>query len=361
MYEEYFGFSGKPFALTPDSRFFYPSRAHARAMSYLEYGVQCAEGFIVVSGEVGAGKTTVVQGLLHSLTGKPIVAAQIVSSQLGGFELLQAVAAAFGISYGDWPKARLIDEIGRFLMAVRSSGRRALLVVDEAQNLDKSALEELRMLSNLQDGARPLLQSFLVGQPELKEILRSADMLQLQQRIIAAYHLGPLDLQDTKNYIQHRLNVVGWAERPRIDDETYEEVYRRTGGIPRLINVFFDRMLLVGFLEERSALTRETALAVADDIADEGGSNPQLMAAGSSKVVDENVPSLNEDVALRQLDVLESLQRVISQGGRIERYVISAFRGVRELVDVQRTKDVSGRRGEDCSEGKEWAQRGRRE
>jgi putative secretion ATPase (PEP-CTERM system associated) len=346
MYEAYFRLSGKPFALSPDARFFYPSKAHMRAMSYLEYGIQSAEGFIVVSGEVGAGKTTIVQGLIQSLGGKPIVPAQIVSSQLEGMELLQMVAAAFGVPYADLPKPRILEELTRFLAALLASGRRALLIVDEAQNLRKSALEELRMLSNLQHGAQPLLQSFLVGQPELKDILRSADMLQLQQRVIAAYHLGPLDAQDTRNYIEHRLRVVGWQDRPVITDDAYEEVYRQTGGVPRRINVFCDRLLLVAYLEEQERITRELALAVAEDIALEvggaGGARPDS-APGSV--------ALDADVALRQLDLLDGLQRVMAQGARVERYVLSTFREIKRLIDVvegDRDDAGLGRKGEAC-------------
>ncbi|MFZ5492361.1 MAG: XrtA/PEP-CTERM system-associated ATPase [Pseudomonadota bacterium] len=338
MYEAYFGLSGKPFALSPDARFFYPSKAHMRAMSYLEYGVQSAEGFIVVSGEVGAGKTTIVQGLLKSLGGKPIVPAQIVSTQLEGVELLQTVAAAFGVPYLELPKPRILEELTRFLSAVLASGRRALLVVDEAQNLGKSALEELRMLSNLQHGAQPLLQSFLVGQPELKDILRGADMLQLQQRVIAAYHLGPLDAQDTKSYVEHRLRVVGWQGRPSIDDDAYEEIHRQTGGVPRRINVFCDRLLLVAYLEDRSLLTRQMALEVADDIALEMGGAGERRPGPLDVAVEGDA-----DAAMRQLDLLDGLQRVIAQGARVERYVLSTFRELKRLNELLHAERAEGR------------------
>jgi general secretion pathway protein A len=334
MYEAYFGLTGKPFALSPDARFFYPSKAHMRAMSYLEYGVQSGEGFIVVSGDVGAGKTTIVQGLLGSLGGKPIVAAQIVSTRLEGLEVLQTVAAAFGVPYVDSSKAKLIEELTRFLSSLMASGKRALLIVDEAQNLGKGALEELRMLSNLQAGPKPLLQSFLIGQPELKDILRSADMLQLQQRVIAAYHLGPLDAPDTRNYIEHRLRVVGWQGRPVISDDAYEEVHRQTGGIPRRINVFCDRLLLTGYLEEHSVLTGEIALTVAADLAAESGGPTDSQHGGAQVGANGGLGAVDDDIAFRQLDVLDGLQRIITQGARVERYVLSAFRGIKQLIEL---------------------------
>lgn len=349
MYEAYFGFSGKPFALSPDARFFYPSKSHMRAMSYLEYGVQSAEGFIVVSGEVGAGKTTIVQGLIQSLGGKPIVPAQIVSTQLEGVELLQTVAAAFGVPYLDLPKPRVLEELTRFLSAVLASGRRALLIVDEAQNLSRGALEELRMLSNLQQGAQPLLQSFLVGQPELKDILRGADMLQLQQRVIAAYHLGPLDAQDTRNYIEHRLRVVGWQDRPTITDDAYEEIYRQTGGVPRRINVFCDRVLLVAYLEERAMVTRQIALEVADDIALEVGA-PRESRPGEGRSDPLGSAPMDSDTAFRQLDLLDGLQRVIAQGARVERYVLSTFREMKRLIELVEAERGGERRARRAGE-----------
>lgn len=332
MYESYYGLSGKPFALSPDARFFYPSRAHMRAMSYLEYGVQSGEGFIVITGDVGAGKTTMVQGLLDSLRDKPIVAAHIVSTHLEGLDLLQTVAEAFRIPYTDQSKAKLLSNLSGFLSKMAAVGKRALLVVDEAQNLSRAALEELRMLSNLQVGAKPLLQSFLVGQPEFKDILKSADMLQLQHRIIAAYHLGPLDAQDTRAYIEHRLRVVGWQDRPHIDDDAYAEIYKQTGGVPRRINVFCDRLLLMGYLEERLALTLDTVLVVADDMSAEFGmpATAHSPALGSSATA----PVVDDDIAFRQLDILDALQRLIAQGTRIERYVLAAFRSLKQLTDV---------------------------
>ncbi len=348
MYESYYGFTGKPFALSPDARFFYPSRAHKRAMSYLDYGVQSGEGFIVVTGDVGAGKTTLVQGLLNSLRGKSIVAAHVVSTQLEGLDLLQTVAGAFGVPYTGLSKARLLGDLGGFLNQVAASGKRMLLVVDEAQNLSKSALEELRMLSNLQNGAKPLLQSFLVGQPEFKDILRSADMLQLQQRVIAAYHLGPLDETDTRGYIEHRLRIVGWQGRPAIDDGAFSEIFVQTGGVPRRINVFCDRLLLMGYLEERAGLTREAVLLVAEDVLAEFGmsataATPGLRAGTASQVQ-------HDDLALRQLDVLEALQRLATQGLRLERYVLAAFRAVKELSGRTECREAHVDDGDRCDE-----------
>ena len=299
-------------------------------MSYLEYGVQSGEGFIVVTGEVGAGKTTLVQGLLNSLRTKPIISAHIVSTQLEGVDLLQTVASAFNVPYAGLSKTALLGSLERFLFKMARSGKRALLVVDEVQNLSKSALEELRMLSNLQTEAKPLLQSFLVGQPEFKEMLRGADMLQLQQRVLAAYHLGPLDEADTRAYIEHRLAVAGWSGRPGISSDAFGELFIQTAGVPRRINVFCDRLFLMGYLEELDEFSRDTVSLVAADMAAEFGAPNSVVPAAAVAVGDSLA---GEDVAIRQLDVLDALHRLTTQGIRLERYLLAAYRSVKDLTE----------------------------
>src|SRR5262245_7090509 len=198
MYEAFYGLTGKPFQLNPDPEFFFASRGHARAYAYLQYGLHQSEGFIVVTGDVGAGKTTLVRSLLKRLDADKVVAAQLVSTQLDAEDMLKAVATAFGVPGRTSEKATLLAHIEAFLVALVPERRRALLIVDEAQNLTPRAVEELRMLSNFQLENRALLQSFLIGQPELRQVLQSAHMQQLRQRVIATYHLGPIDKQETQ-------------------------------------------------------------------------------------------------------------------------------------------------------------------
>src|SRR5574340_1713413 len=193
MYESYYGLSGKPFQLNPDPAFFFGSRGHKRAFAYLEYGLHQSEGFIVITGEVGAGKTTLVRSLLQKLDPQKVVAAQLVSTQLDAEDTLRMVAAAFGLPNKAFEKAELLLALEMFLVSITAKGKRALLVVDEAQNLAPRAVEELRMLSNFQLEAHALLQSFLIGQPEFKDTMQSEHMQQLRQRVIASYHLGPMD------------------------------------------------------------------------------------------------------------------------------------------------------------------------
>ena len=251
MYEAHFGLSGPPFQLNPDPSFYFNSKGHGHALAYLRYGVVQGEGFIVVTGDIGAGKTTLVRTLLDELDRAKVIAAQIVSTQLESGDLLQAIITAFGIPCQGSTKASMISTLEAFLMTLATQGRRALLVIDEAQNLEIRAIEELRMLSNFQLGTQTLLQSFLVGQPELRKALESPSMEQLRQRVTASCHLGPLGVDETRGYVEHRLHRVGWQHRPAISDEAFDQIYRWSGGVPRRINRLANRLLLAAFLEGR--------------------------------------------------------------------------------------------------------------
>lgn len=249
MYEAFYGLSSKPFQLNPDPSFYFSSKQHKRARAYLEYGVMRSEGFIVITGEVGAGKTTIVRGLLDSLDPNTVVAAHLVSTQLGAEDTLRLVGAAFGVPVGGGvSKGDLLLSLEAFFVAQMLQGRRCLLIVDEAQNLQAQAVEELRMLSNFQYGQKALLQTFLIGQPEFREILQSPGMVQLQQRVAATCHLGPLDADETRVYVLHRLKCAGASGKPTFDAEVFGRIYAHTGGIPRRINTLCDRVLLQGFL-----------------------------------------------------------------------------------------------------------------
>lgn len=266
MYEAFYKLSAKPFQLNPDPRFFYGSKGHKRAMAYLEYGLSLAEGFIVITGEVGAGKTTLVRQLLKKLEGQNVVAAQLVSTQLDAEDTLRMVAGAFGVEHEGATKATLLKKLEDFLQGCLRQNKRVLLVVDEAQNLAPRAVEELRMLSNFQSADRPLLQSFLLGQPEFRRTLQSEGMQQLRQRVIASYHLGPMDAAETQAYIQHRLDLVGWQGDPNYTADAFSLIFQYTGGIPRKINMLCDRLMLLGFLAEKHTLDEEAVQEVIADL-----------------------------------------------------------------------------------------------
>ncbi len=276
MYETFYGLTGKPFQLNPDPAFYFGSRGHKRAFAYLQYGLYQSEGFIVITGEIGAGKTTIVRSLFEHIDRDKLVAAQLVSTQLDADDMLRSVGAAFGLPVKAVEKAVLLASLEAFLCQLALDGKRALLVVDEAQNLTPRAIEELRMLSNFQLGDQALLQSFLVGQPELRTMMQSPQMQQLRQRVIASYHLGPLDKAETQAYIEHRLHHVGWKDDPRFDPACFEMIHGLTGGIPRRINTLCNRLMLAGFLGEKHLLEPADVHGIAREIRDELGADATL-------------------------------------------------------------------------------------
>ena len=268
MYEAYYQFQARPFQLSPDPNFLFSSWGHRRAMAYLAYGMHQGEGFIVITGEVGAGKTMLASTLARKVTARTVVLAQVVSTSLEADDLVRTVAAAFGLSQEN-SKAELLNRIEQFLVACHKQGKRALLIVAEAQNLPARSLEELRMLSNFVCAGKPLLQTFLLGQPEFRRILQSASMEQLRQRVIATCHLGPMDSAETEAYIVHRLRTAGWRDDPSFSSDAFAAIYQHTGGIPRKINVLCDRLLLMGRLDEKHAFTGKEVAEVMHELQQE--------------------------------------------------------------------------------------------
>jgi general secretion pathway protein A len=276
MYESFYGLTGKPFQLNPDPAFYFGSRGHKRAFAYLQYGLYQSEGFIVITGEIGAGKTTLVRSLLEQLDSTTVAAAQLVSTRLDADDILRAVGIAYGLPVRTVGKAVLLGSLEAFFCKLALENKRALLIVDEAQNLTPQAIEELRMLSNFQLEEKALLQCFLVGQPELRTMMHGPYMQQLRQRIIASYHLGPLDTDETQAYIEHRLKHVGWTGDPRFERACFEQIHMLTGGVPRRINTLCNRLMLAGFLGEKHVLDTPDAQAIAHEIREELGPDSTL-------------------------------------------------------------------------------------
>jgi putative secretion ATPase (PEP-CTERM system associated) len=280
MYTGFYKLQGLPFQLSPDPRFFYGSSGHQKAMAYLTYGLHQGEGFIVITGDIGAGKTTLVGHLFSNLDATKFIAAKLVTTQLEAEDTLRMVAAAFGIPQEGADKSQLLRRIESFLVATHNSGKRSLLVVDEVQNLSVRALEELRMLSNFQIGGKALLQSFLLGQPQFRNTLASDQLEQMRQRMIASYHLGPLGAHETQAYIEHRLQLVGWENDPEFTAEANRLIHEQTGGVPRKINALCSRVLLNGFLEELHEIDEVVVAKVAKELEEELA---QVMSAPSGE------------------------------------------------------------------------------
>jgi putative secretion ATPase (PEP-CTERM system associated) len=298
MYDQFYGLTGRPFQLTPDPHFYFESGTHRKALSYLGYGLAQGEGFIVITGEVGSGKSTLVGHLMQTIDRARLTAATIVTSQLDAVDLVQMVAESYGIDTRGLDKASALKAIENFLHAEARAGRRCLLVVDEAQNLAIDALEELRMLSNFQLGSMPLLQIFLLGQPEFRDLVKTAPELeQLRQRVIATHHLEAMDADEVQPYVQHRLRKAGWTGRPQLSDDAYAALYDETTGIPRKLNALMNRCLLMGAVEQIDMIDGPLVGAV---IADMAGKPFAYEAPMSSQA-----PALAVDLSVVAVDVAE--------------------------------------------------------
>ncbi len=270
MYEDHYGLTGRPFQLTPDPRFWFDTATHRKAMAYLGYGLSQGEGFIVITGDIGAGKTTLVGHLTDTIDGDRLNVIKIVSTQIVADDLLRTVCAGLGVDADGMTKAAMLASIERGLHAVARGGRRTLLIVDEAQALPVDSLEELRMLSNFQAGGHAMLQIFLLGQPEFRDKLAADGLEQLRQRVIAMHHLGPMEADELEAYLIHRLSICGWTGTPRFKTDALATIYAWSGGIPRRINNLVSRVLLYGAMEGVETFTAAHVHAVADDLATDG-------------------------------------------------------------------------------------------
>ena len=267
MFDNFYGLTGKPFQLTPDPAFYFRSITHRKALSYLGYGLAQGEGFIVITGEVGSGKSTLVAHMMGTVDPNRLTVGQIFTSKLDEEEIIHVVAQSFGLDIEGHDKASALGAIEAFLHEEAREGRRCLLIVDESQNLAVEALEELRMLSNFQLGNHPLLQTLLLGQPEFRTTLQEHEGLeQLRQRVIAAHHLEPMQKGEIEPYIMHRLEKVGWDGTPSFDQRVFSELYDASGGIPRRVNQIANRLLLLGAVEERKRIDSAMLKSVLDEM-----------------------------------------------------------------------------------------------
>ncbi len=321
MYDQFYGFTGRPFQLTPDPQFYFESLTHRKALSYLGYGLAQGEGFIVITGDVGAGKSTLVAHLMQTIDRARLTAATIVTSQLDGADLVGMAAESFGIDTRGLDKPATLKSIENFLHAEARSGRRCLLVVDEAQNLSVAALEELRMLSNFQLGSSALLQIFLLGQPEFRDLMKVAPELeQLRQRVIATHHLEPMMEDEVRPYIEHRLKLAGWTGRPTLTDDAIDVLFDETSGVPRKINAVMNRTLLMGAVEQVNSFDAALVTAVIADMAGQPFDYKAPLSAhgavslpaveadiAEEPVVEEAVAPVEEELSAAETVAVESI------------------------------------------------------
>jgi len=310
MYTDFYGLSERPFQLTPDARYWFDSRTHKKAMAYLGYGIAQGEGFITVTGEIGAGKSTLVAHLLATIDRERLNAVSLVSTQVEGDDMLRLVAQGLGLAAAGASKAERLDAVERHLEEEARRGRRTLLIVDEAQNLTHSALEELRMLSNFTSQGRALIQIFLLGQPEFRtRLAEDPGLEQVRQRVIASHHLDPIESAEVEGYVVHRLAVAGWTGRPGFGPDAYQALYRHSGGIPRRLNQLATRLLLYAAVEQLETIRGEHVEAVVADLESDrpqGRSAPGRAAPSAAHSPQEPV----RDLALER--------RVASLEGRLD-------------------------------------------
>ena len=298
MYEQFFGFTEKPFSLNPDPSFLYLGKGHARALSMLEFGLASETGLTVVTGEIGAGKTTLLRHMLNQLDDDDYTVGLITNTHAAFGDLIHWVASAYGLEHAGKSKVTLYEEFVDFLISEYGEGRRVVLMVDEAQNLDPDALEELRILSNINADKDILLQIVVTGQPELRKTLRRPSLKQFVQRVTSYHHLKPLTLADTREYISHRLKVAG-IEVPIFDPAAVLLIYKYCQGVPRLINIICHLGLTYAFGDKK---TRVTEAIVRDVIRDrEAEGLTHRIAVKKKKIVKTDDPRKLVQKARRQL------------------------------------------------------------
>lgn len=308
MYNSFYKLTGKPFQLSPDPRFFFGSSGHQKAMAYLQYGLHQGEGFVVITGDIGTGKTTIIGHLLGQLDSAKYFPVKVVSTQLEADDTLRMISSTLGLTTRGIDKATLLGNFERFFLENQRRGRRILVIVDEVQNLPMKSLEELRMLSNFQFDNIPTVQFCLLGQPQFRATLASEDLVQLRQRVVASYHLGPLSVDETRAYIEHRLHTVGWRSDPVLTSEAYIRIHEVTAGVPRQINVLCDRLFLCGMLEELHELDATVVDSVAGEMSFEVARSKS--ANGHAEPATKNEPQLAEAINRQLSDIRHKMQSI---------------------------------------------------
>lgn len=317
MYERFYNLRERPFSLSPDPDYLYPSRVHKEALSYLRYGIEGHAGFIVITGEIGSGKTTLLQTALRSLDHQTSVS-RIVNTMLDARELLEAVMLDFGVDPGhDRSKPMLLRDLARFLVEQRSAGRLALLVIDEAQNLSLAALEEVRMLSNLETEKSKLIQVALIGQPNLRDLLMRPELEQLRQRVTVSYHLQSLDGLETAAYINHRLRRAAIGAPLEFSRDVTDLIHLHSGGIPRKINVIADAVLLFGYGEEHHAIGVDLTQEAIDELESTGVIQPAHTVRPARVESPRLATSAKEDELREREARLSDRERQIAEQQRV--------------------------------------------
>jgi len=340
VYDEYYGLNGKPFQLTPDHRFFFESKAHHRAMAYLRYGLEQGEGFIVITGGIGTGKTMLAQALVSELTGSDILPVQLVNTQVDPEEMLRMVCASFGLAHQGMNKATMLQNLEAIARKHLGERKRILLLIDEAQNLPARSIEELRMLANFQVGGRSLFQTVLLGQDELRRTLEGPGMEQHRQRIVASYHLEPLAESEVQDYVEYRLKQVGWSRDPSLDHGVFGGIFALTDGVPRRINRLCDRLFLYGCIEEKHALGPIELAAVEAEMKSEMGQVERRQSEVRSAPDSEHADTGTESADAQEATLSERLRSLETEVRALRQIVLHERKLLRKAVLLQLDLDA---------------------
>jgi putative secretion ATPase (PEP-CTERM system associated) len=339
MYTKFFDLSAKPFDLLPNPQFLYLSKGHRKALSYLQYGVQERVGFSLLTGEVGSGKTTLLRDIINKISGE-MALAMVFNTKVDGRQLIALINDDFGLKTDGKDKVQLLTELNDYLLAQHAAGRQSMIIIDEAQNLAEDTLEEIRLLSNLEADSFKLVQIILVGQPELKQIIARPSLRQLRQRISISCHLNPLNREEIEEYILHRLGTVGKRDCVSFGEGVFDEIFRFSGGIPRLINLICDYLLLTAFVEETRTIDMDMVHDAVNELSfeDEQRAHPEVMPGTSTTEgahpvrrintgsnLDDRVSRIEENYAKLSSARTENeaiIERLSSQGSILE-YLIN--------------------------------------
>ena len=348
MYTEFFGLSAKPFDLLPNPKFLYLSKGHRKALSYLQYGVQEHAGFTLLTGEVGSGKTTLVRDIINNVSAD-ITLAMIFNTRVDSNQLIGMINEDFGLEVEGKDKILQLRELNDFLLEECTAGRQPIIIIDEAQNLSPDALEEIRMLSNLEADSFKMVQIILVGQPELKHIIAKPSLRQLRQRISISCHLNPLNREETEEYIFHRLATVGNRDCVSFNEGAIDMIYRFSDGIPRLINLICDFLLLSAFVEETKEIDLELVKDAVNELSfEEVSMSPAVIGTETgpapiaivTSTMDERLALIEQNYAKLNASRSEKeaiLERLSSQGSILE-YLINQQQNQFSQFEVQLKK-----------------------
>ncbi|RMG69953.1 MAG: AAA family ATPase [Nitrospirae bacterium] len=339
MYEEYFGLNTKPFELVPNPDFLYPSRAHKKALIYLDYGIQEGVGFILLTGEVGSGKTTIIRNILKKLKGKYKVA-KVFNTKVSSEQLFAMINDDFGLEPEGKDKITLIRELNEFLIDQYANNHQTILIIDEAQNLSDELLEEIRMLSNLETDTQKLLQIILVGQPELRKTLAKPELRQLRQRISISCHIQPLTKEETEEYILHRLEVAGNRDAVTFEEGVFDFIHNYSRGIPRLINIICDFLLLSAFVEETKTISKKMTAEVIGELDIENqywtdkASQESTLSSSAHSDIEKRLSKLENQlnhISFTEDDRVEIMERISGIEKVVNRVLLNSKNEVPEL------------------------------